>query len=133
MYNVRFVNWVDRRIKRRHKAPDLGVTVKATGLRNWLRPALAVNCVDINRYGMAIESDCFFRPKERLVVSFKGKYISKSNVEGVVTECVQLGERYRLSIVFSYALNSKSYCRHTDNALSRIESLYSNRQDNKAS
>lgn len=133
MYNVRFVNWVDRRIKRRHKAPDLGVTLKATGLRNWFRPAVQVNCVDINRYGMAVESDAFFRPKERLAVSFKGKYICQSDVEGVVTECVHQDNRYRLSIVFSYALNNKSYCRHTDNALSRIESLYSSRQESKAS
>ncbi len=126
MYNVRFVNWVDRRIKRRHKAPDLGVTLKGIGFRNWFRPALAVNCVDFNRYGMAVESELPFRPRERLAVSFRGKYICKSDVEAQVTECVPLknGSGFRVSLVFSYTLNNKNYCRQIDNALSRIESIY---------
>jgi hypothetical protein len=134
MYNVRFVNWVDRRIKRRHKAPDLGVTLKATGLRSLFRPSLQVDCVDINRYGMAVESDLLFRPKERLTVSFRGKYICQSNVDAEVTECVQRQEGgYRISLVFTYALSTPNYCRQTDNALSRIESLYNNRSEPRQS
>jgi len=82
--------------------------------------------LDINRYGMAIKSKRPLRPKDKIVVAFKGKYISQSNVSAVVTECTKVKNTFRISIVFSYALESKDYCRKTDNALSRIESLYSN-------
>lgn len=75
---------------------------------------------------MAIKSKKQLRPKDKIVVSFKGKYISQSNVPAVVTECTKVKNAFRISVVFSYALESKDYCRKTDNALSRIESLYSN-------
>ena len=75
---------------------------------------------------MAIKSKRQLKPKEKVVVAFKGKYISQSNVSAVVTECTKVKNIYRISLVFSYALESKDYCRKTDNALSRIESLYSN-------
>lgn len=134
MSNIKIVNWAERRIKRRHKAPDLRVSLKAAGLKKWFRPSVEVYCLDINRYGMAIETDRLYKAKDRVVISFKGKYITQSNVPGVVTECVSLNKnRYRLSIVFSYALDSKDYCRRIDNALSRIESLYSNHHQSRAS
>ena len=75
---------------------------------------------------MAIKSRRALKPKEKIVIAFKGKYISQSNVAAIVTECTKVKNIYRISIVFSYALESKDYCRKTDNALSRIESLYSN-------
>lgn len=78
---------------------------------------------------MAIKSKRPLRPKDKVIVAFKGKYISQSNVPAVVTECAKVKNRYRISIVFSYALDTKDYCRKTDNALSRIESLYSNHPD----
>ncbi len=132
MSNLKIVNWAERRIKRRHKAPDLRVTINATGIKRWFRPALLVNCLDINRYGMAVEAAKGFRPKDRVLVSFRGKYIVQSNVEGLVTECVEIEDKFRVSIAFSYALDSRNYCRRTDNALSRIESLYNNHQESRA-
>jgi len=75
---------------------------------------------------MAIKSKRPLRPKEKVTIAFKGKYISQSNVSAVVTECSKVKNTFRISIVFSYALENKDYCRKTDNALSRIESLYSN-------
>ena len=75
---------------------------------------------------MAIKSKKLLKPKDKVVVAFKGKYISQSNVSAVVTESTKVKNTYRISLVFSYALDSKDYCRKTDNALSRIESLYSN-------
>jgi len=120
------VNWAERRIKRRHKAPDLRISIKSVGLTKWFTPSFDVSCLDINRYGMAIKSKRLLRPKDKVIVAFKGKYISQSNVAAVVTECTKVKNTFRISIVFSYALESKDYCRKTDNALSRIESLYSN-------
>ena len=75
---------------------------------------------------MAISSKKPLRPKEKIIITFKGKYISQSNVAGIVTECVEVKHFYRISVVFSYAMDSKDYCRKTDNALSRIESIYNN-------
>jgi len=120
------VNWAERRIKRRHKAPDLRISVKSVGLTKLFSPSFDVFCLDINRYGMAIKSKRPLRPKEKVIIAFKGKYISQSNVSAVVTECTKVKNTFRISIVFSYALENKDYCRKTDNALSRIESLYSN-------
>lgn len=73
---------------------------------------------------MAIQADKMLKPKDRVLISFKGKYIAQSNVPGLVTECIENEEGYRMSIRFSYAMDSKHYCRKIDNALSRIESLY---------
>ncbi|MFT7184971.1 MAG: hypothetical protein ACI84K_000343 [Pseudohongiellaceae bacterium] len=89
-------------------------------------PSFDVICLDINRYGMAIKSKRLLKPKEKVIVAFKGKYISQSNVSAIVTECTKVKNKFRISIEFSYALENKDYCRKTDNALSRIESLYSN-------
>lgn len=78
---------------------------------------------------MAIKSKRPLRPKEKVIIAFKGKYISQSNVAAIVTECASVKNTFRISIVFSYALENKDYCRKTDNALSRIESLYSSHPD----
>ena len=138
MPNINIIDWAERRIKRRHKAPDLRVTIKAAGLKKWFRASVEVSCLDINRYGMAIETNKLFKAKDKVVIGFKGKYISQSNVLGVVTEsvkcdCGERGSHYRISVAFSYALDCKDYCRKTDNALSRIESLYSHKQESRAS
>lgn len=133
MQNMNIINWAERRIKRRHKAPDLKVTVKTTGFKRWFTPSFEVLCLDINRYGMAIQSDKPFKPKDKIILAFKGKYITQSNVPAVVTQSVETAEGYRVSVAFSYALDNKDYCRKLDNALSRIESLYSNHQESRAS
>ena len=125
------MNWAERRIKRRHKAPDLRISVKSVGLTKLFSPSFDVFCLDINRYGMAIKSKRPLRPKEKVIIAFKGKYISQSNVSAVVTECTKVKNTFRISIVFSYALENKDYCRKTDNALSRIESIYSNSHEKK--
>lgn len=124
MHKIKLVNWAERRIKRRHKAPDLRITIQAQGIKKWFSSSLDVHCLDINRYGMAISSKKPLRAKEKISINFKGKYISQSNVSGVVTECTQVTDHYRISVVFSYAMASKDYCRKIDNSLSRIESIY---------
>ena len=124
MHKIKLVNWAERRIKRRHKAPDLRISIQPVGFRKFFSSAQEVKCLDINRYGMAIRSRRPFKSRERISINFKGKYISLSNVGGIITECVKVRHFYRISVVFSYAKDSKEYCRKTDNALSRIESLY---------
>lgn len=74
---------------------------------------------------MAIRADRMLKPRDRVLITFRGKYIFQSNVPGLVTECIRTEEGdYRMSIRFAYTLDSKQYCRKIDNALSRIESLY---------
>ena len=124
MHKIKLINWAERRIKRRHKAPDLRISIQASGIKKWFSSSLDVRCLDINRYGMAISSRKPLRAKDKILITFKG--ISQSNIAGVVTECVEAKQFYRISVVFSYAMGSKDYCRKTDNALSRIESIYNN-------
>jgi len=124
MHKIKLLNWAERRIKRRHEAPDLRIRLHSVGLKKIFSAALEVQCLDINRYGMAIRSRKALKTKEKILISFKGKYIAQSNVAGVITECTRVNNHYRVSVVFSYAIDNKDYCRKTDNALSRIESLY---------
>ena len=132
MHNLKVINWAERRIKRRHKAPDLTLSIRATGFKRWLRPSMSASCLDINRYGMALKAERMLKPKDRVMISFKGKYITQSNVPGIVTECLEQDGEYRMSIRFSYAVNSNEYSRKIDNALSRIESIYNARQQRQA-
>tara|TARA_R110000850_G_scaffold152840_1_gene276117 strand:+ start:398 stop:802 length:405 start_codon:yes stop_codon:yes gene_type:complete len=126
IHKIKLVNWAERRIKRRHKAPDLRITIQSSGIKKWFSSSLDVRCLDINRYGMAISSKKPLRPKDKILITFKGKYISESNIAGIVTESAEVKNIHRISVVFSYAMESKDYCRKTDNALSRIESIYNN-------
>ena len=131
MHKIKLVNWAERRIKRRHKAPDLRISIQPIGLRKFFSSSQEVKCLDINRYGMAVRSRRPFKTKERISIDFRGKYISLSNVVGMVTVCTKVRHHYRISVVFAYSQDSKEYCRKTDNALSRIESLY-NQQSNQS-
>lgn len=117
----------DRRIKERHSAPCLQVTIRPSGFLKWLRPTVDVKCIDINRYGMAVESPYKFRPKEKITLDFKGKYITESNIFAVVTSSEKHAGIYRLGITFSYSTCNSQYSRKIDNALSRIERLYNER------
>ena len=124
-------NKQDRRIKARHSAPCLQVTVRSSGIRKWLKSPVDVKCIDINRYGMAVESPNNFRPKEKITLDFKGKYITESNISAIVTTSEKHAGQYRLGITFSYSTCNRHYSRKIDNALSRIERLY-NEQYNMA-
>ena len=64
-------------------------------------------------------------PGVRLFMDFAGKYIRESRVGAKVVECQRYQAGYRVSVQFSYCLDKKGYSRTVDNALSRIEGLYS--------
>lgn len=119
----------DRRLKTRHRAHGLQVTLTPKGFFHFFRlfrQPVQVNCIDINRYGMAIETPVKLRPKDRVLLDFKGRYISESDIEGIVTSVRALdGGSYRYGISFAYCTISKMYSRQIDNALSRIETLCS--------
>lgn len=121
----------DRRIKSRHAAPCLGVTLRPDGILNVFRKPVDVQCIDINRYGMAIECDTPFREGERVALDFKGKYICKSNIKAVVSSATEIDGTFRYGLTFCYCLDSKLYSREEDNALSRIESLYNSQYQEK--
>jgi hypothetical protein len=129
MHKNKLINWVERRIKARHKTPDLRLGIRYIGFFRLFRPAIKAHCLDFNRYGMAITSPYGFKEKEVVSVNFKGRYITQSNVKANVTACVKQEEGYRISMVFCYAKDAQHYSRKVDNALSRIESIYG--QDKK--
>jgi len=125
MHKPRIINWAEKRIKGRHKAPDLRCTLSFKGTFGWLRPSVQIGCLDFNRYGMAAITKKPIREGATVSLSFRGKYIVKSNVLATISSCHETLSGYRVSIVFSYATDSKYYDRNVDNALSRIERIYS--------
>lgn len=125
MHSPGLINWVEKRIKRRHRAPGLRCKLSFTGLTSWLKPTLNVHCVDINRYGMAGVLSIPVKEGAIVSLSFRGKYIVQSNVKATVSSCAPSPQGYRVSLIFCYATDSKHYNRRVDNALSRIERIYS--------
>lgn len=114
----------DRRIKARHAASSLELTLHRTGLRRLLKKPIQVTCIDFNRYGVSIEANSHFRLNERVNIDFRGKYISQSNVGGFISSRVKNNSVWRIGITFSNFTCNKEYSRQIDNALARIESLY---------
>ncbi len=125
MKNALAVRLPDRRLKARHKARSLQVTVTPRGFFKRLRRATPVHCIDINRYGMAIETCQRFRLKERISLNFRGRYIAESDILGIIASITEVNGRFRYGINFAYCTHKKFYSREVDNALSRIESLCS--------
>src|SRR5690606_24988066 len=112
----------DRRLKARHKANCLQVTLNPRGFFRRFRQPVVVRCIDINRYGMAMETAQRLRLREHVLLDFKGRYISETDIEGIVTSVREVDGVYRYGISFAYCTDSKLYSREVDNALSRIES-----------
>ncbi|MCG8610816.1 MAG: PilZ domain-containing protein [Pseudomonadales bacterium] len=133
MMDCSISHFKDRRIKSRHAAPCLGVTLRAVGLMSVFKRPTDARCIDINRYGMALESCARFKSGDRVILDFRGKYICQSNIEAIITSCSRSGGVYRYGLTFAYCLSNKSYSREIDNALSRIESLYNNQYQGKTS
>lgn len=116
---------LDRRIKARHRADTLEVSAAAVGLLKLFKGHIALQCVDFNRYGMAVECSHKFKKGERLAFRFRGRYIHENDIEGIITSVASTDNGFRYGVVFSYAISQKSYSREVDNALSRIEALFS--------
>lgn len=115
----------DRRIKDRYPASCLKVQLRERGFLGRTGQAMPVTCLDLNRYGMAVLCPRSMEPGARLFMDFEGKYINESQVGACVVECQQFQTGYRISMQFSYCLDKRGYSRAVDNALSRIEGLYS--------
>src|SRR5690554_9746 len=84
MKNAFAVRPRDRRLKTRHQARSLEVTVSPKGFFRRFQRATAVRCIDINRYGMAIETSRRFRLKEWISLNFRGRYIAESDILGII-------------------------------------------------
>ncbi|MDX1553449.1 MAG: PilZ domain-containing protein [Marinobacter sp.] len=114
----------DRRIKDRYPAMCLKVQLQERGFLGRGKNSIAVTCIDMNRYGMAVLCP---RPVEvgaRLYMDFDGKYIRESRVAAQVVNCQPFQTGYRISLQFSYCFEKRGYSRTVDNALSRIEGFY---------
>ncbi|MBL3557576.1 MULTISPECIES: PilZ domain-containing protein [Marinobacter] len=114
----------DRRIKDRYPAMCLKVQLQERGFFGRGKNSIAVTCIDMNRYGMAVLCP---RPVEvgtRLYMDFDGKYIRESRVAAQVVNCQPFQTGYRISLQFSYCFEKRGYSRTVDNALSRIEGFY---------
>lgn len=114
----------DRRIKERYAALCLKVNLRERGFFARGKRPVAVTCLDMNRYGMALLSPRPFEPGSRLSLDFDGKYISESKVAARVVSCHPYQTGFRVSVQFTYCLDKRGYSRAVDNALSRIEGFY---------
>jgi hypothetical protein len=117
-------NSAERRIKDRFPASCLRVQLRERGFFGRGKQPVAVTCLDMNRYGMAVLCP---RPVDvgvRLFLDIEGKYISESRVGARVIACQPFQAGYRVSLQFSYCLDKNAYSRAMDNALSRIEGFY---------
>ena len=116
----------DRRLKTRHKAHNLEVTLSPKGIFRRFRQPIRVQCIDINRYGMALETSHKLRLRERVLLDIRGRYISETDIEGIITSVREVEDgQYRYGISFAYCTCNKLYSREVDNALSRIETICS--------
>lgn len=114
----------DRRIKDRYEAQCLKVRLTERGFFGRQKARIDVQCLDINRYGMAVLSPRPVPPGSRLLLDFSGKYITESRVAARIVSSYPFRTGYRLSIQFSYCHDRRGYSRAVDNALSRIEGFY---------
>ena len=114
----------EQRIQPRFDAPCLSVRIRARRLIGWEKTSHQVECVDINRYGTALKTDQDLKPGSRILLDFRGHYITQSNVCGRVVSRVQEGDgSYRLGVQFNYCVERHNYSRAIDNALSQIEAF----------
>jgi len=114
----------EQRIQPRYDAPCLSVRIRARRLIGWEKTTHEVNCVDINRYGTALQTDQDLKPGSRILLDFRGHYITQSNVCGRVVSRVKEGDgSHRVGVQFNYCVERNSYSRAIDNALSQIEAF----------
>lgn len=114
----------EQRIQPRYDAPCLSVRIRARRLIGWEKARHEVECVDINRYGTAIKTDQDLKPGARILLDFRGHYITQSNVCGHVVSRVTEGDgSYRVGVQFNYCIERHNYSRAIDNALSQIEAF----------
>ncbi len=117
--------YLEKRIKARHKADSLEVYASFNGLFNLFRGQISVQCVDFNRYGMAIETRRKLKKGEKLHFRFRGPYIHENDIPGFITSVTPSESGYRYGVMFSYTTSQKAYNREVDNAVSRIEAIFS--------
>lgn len=117
-------NSADRRIKDRFPAARLRVQLREKGFFGRGKPPVAVTCLDLNRYGMAVLCPRPVDEGARLILDIEGKYINEPRVDARVMSCQPFQTGFRVSLQFSYCLDKKGYSRAMDNALSRIEGFY---------
>ena len=114
----------EQRIQPRFDAPCLSVRIRARRLIGWEKNSHQVECVDINRYGTALKTDQDLKPGARILLDFRGHYITQSNVCGRVVSHVCEGDgSHRIGIQFNYCVERHNYSRAIDNALSQIEAF----------
>src|SRR5690554_2071295 len=114
----------DRRIKERFPASCLTVQLRERGFFGRGKHPIAVTCLDLNRYGMAVLCPRPVDAGVRLFLKIQGKYINEPRVSARVVACEPYQTGFRVSMQFSYCLDKNGYSRSVDNALSRIEGFY---------
>lgn len=122
----------DRRIKNRFRAPCLEIGMRRRSLLGWREEAVTLSCIDINRYGIGLQSPVPLGEGMRVQLDFRGKYISQSAVHATVVSVRPYRTGYRLGLHFDYCMDRRLYNRALDNALSRIEALYNKLQSERS-
>ena len=114
----------EQRIHPRFHAPCLSVRMRTRRLVGWEKETEAIECLDINRYGMALKTNRRLRPGSFILLDFRGHYITQSDVcSRVVSQVMEGDGSYRVSVQFNYCIERNHYSRSIDNALSQIEAF----------
>jgi len=114
----------EQRIQPRFDAPCLSVRIRARRLIGWEKNSHEVECVDINRYGTALKTNQDLKTGARILLDFRGHYITQSNVCGhVVSRVREEDGSCRIGVQFNYCVERQNYSRTIDNALSQIEAF----------
>ncbi|MBU6949910.1 PilZ domain-containing protein [Hahella sp. HN01] len=129
MQEVTFSSQSERRIKVRHTTTAMTAMVCLSGLFSRSKTRIVVNCIDFNRYGMAFHSSQKFRLGEKIELCFRGRYIAENGIQAQIVNCREHEHGFRYGIQFAYCASSRDYSREVDNALSRIEGLFSKAQE----
>jgi len=114
----------EQRIQPRFDAPCLSVRIRARRLIGWEKNSHEVECVDINRYGTALKTNQDLKTGARILLDFRGHYITQSNVCGhVVSRVREEDGSCRIGVQFNYCVERQNYSSTIDNALSQIEAF----------
>ena len=78
-------------------------------LLNAFYQPVEAKCIDINRYGIALECEEEFKQGDRVCLDFQGKYICQSDIRATVSSISKVEGHRRYGLTFNYCMDMKYY------------------------
>ena len=92
---------------------------------------MKVDCVDFNRYGMAIETRRKLKKVTNSFSAFADLYIHENDIPGFVTSVTATDSGYRYGIMFAYTTSQKATTVKSTMRYPRIEAIFQPSQSNR--